>query len=110
MYQAIGAAAKALHEEREAWLNPPDLIALGADERTLNDRTLTNLYNALLDYRGIEAVSDQQHRSHEAALKFAPRLAQLHDALDHAVLYTSGWERVAHVRRRRRAVAALACA
>lgn len=30
-----------LDEARRAWLNPPD-----ADERTLKQRTLTNLYNA----------------------------------------------------------------
>lgn len=87
LYQAISAAAKALHEEREAWLNPPDLIALGATEITLKERTLTNLYNALVDYR-----SGKPGSKAGAATAFAPRLAQLHDALDYAVLCAYGWE------------------
>src|SRR5262249_23102319 len=41
-YLAISAAAKQLHQQREAWLNPPELQ--GA---SLKERTLTNLYNAL---------------------------------------------------------------
>lgn len=38
---AIGDAAKALDDARNAWLNPPD-----ATEAELKKRTLTNLYNA----------------------------------------------------------------
>lgn len=87
LYQSISAAAKALHEAREAWLNPPDLIAIGATEITLKDRTLTNLYNALVDYR-----SGKPSSKAGAAAAFAPRLAQLHDALDYAVLCAYGWE------------------
>src|SRR5262249_25220335 len=32
IHAAISAAAQQLHEERDAWLNPPDLVALGAGE------------------------------------------------------------------------------
>lgn len=38
--QAIGAAAKELVEQRDAWLNQP-----GLTEAELKKRTLTNLYN-----------------------------------------------------------------
>jgi hypothetical protein len=37
---AIAEAARALVEQRDAWLNPP-----GAGEAELKKRTLTNLYN-----------------------------------------------------------------
>jgi type II restriction/modification system DNA methylase subunit YeeA len=86
-YLAISAAAKQLHEEREAWLNPPDLQ--GA---SLKERTLTNLYNALQDYRAARRQGQvwlAEERS--PARKFAPRLAELHDALDQAVLAAYGW-------------------
>jgi type II restriction/modification system DNA methylase subunit YeeA len=59
--QAIAKAAKQLHELRNAWLNPPDLVKIekevlpGYPDRilpkdaqaavTLRTRTLTNLYN-----------------------------------------------------------------
>ena len=38
--KAIAEAAKALVEQRDAWLNPP-----GASAAELKKRTLTNLYN-----------------------------------------------------------------
>ena len=78
-YQAISAAAKSLHEERAAWLNPP-----GMSERALKNRTLTHLYNALAKYRstGIPEVGD---------FAFAPRLAELHDTLDRAVCDAYNW-------------------
>jgi len=52
-YAAISAAAQALNQERDLWLNPPDLLAMGAkaDDPVLRERTLTNLYNALEDLR-----------------------------------------------------------
>ena len=50
--QAISAAAKALHEERHAWLNPANSSA------DLKDRTLTNLYNALQAYRSLPDVPE----------------------------------------------------
>jgi hypothetical protein len=61
--QAIAAAAKALVEWRDAWLNPP-----GLPEAKLKKRTLTNLYN-----------------------QRPPELAALHDALDAAVFAAYGW-------------------
>ncbi len=89
-YLAISAAAKALHEERELWLNPPELIALGAEGggSTLRERTLTNLYNALVDLRN---GTPAKNGKNAAAVAFAPRLRELHDALDAAVLSAYGW-------------------
>lgn len=43
--QAIAAAAKDLVEQRDAWLNPPDL-----PQAELKKRTLTNLYNTRPDW------------------------------------------------------------
>ncbi|HEX2905973.1 MAG TPA: DNA methyltransferase, partial [Phototrophicaceae bacterium] len=80
-YAAIAAAAKCLHEERAAWLNPP-----GASEKDLKDRTLTNLYNALNVWRGKEKMKVK-----DAAGDFAPRLDELHTALDRAVVAAYGW-------------------
>jgi hypothetical protein len=80
-YQAISAAAKQLHEERAAWINPPE-----ASERELKDRTLTNLYNALNVWRGKEKM-----RVKDAAADFAPRLDDLHNTLDRAVCDAYGW-------------------
>ena len=105
-YQAISAAAQQLHEEREVWLNPPDLLALGAGENSpaLRERTLTNLYNALAAYRETLIPPDEGEttvprgetngnggRIPKSARDFAPRLAELHDALDQAVLAAYGW-------------------
>ncbi|MCA9895249.1 MAG: class I SAM-dependent DNA methyltransferase [Anaerolineae bacterium] len=80
-YQAISAAAQQLHEERDAWLNPP-----GVSNSALKDRTLTNLYNALNVLRGKEAIKIKQ-----AAGDFAPRLDELHQTLDEAVCAAYGW-------------------
>ena len=74
-HAAISAAAKRLHEERYAWQNPP-----GASEKALKDRTLTNLYNALQVWRG-----ESEMKTKAAAAEFAPRLDELHRALDVAV-------------------------
>jgi hypothetical protein len=84
-----------LNEERELWLNPPDLVALGASEKLLKDRTLTNLYNALVLYREGKLASSREN----PATAFAPRLAALHDALDRAVLAAYGWDDLAAVLR-----------
>ncbi len=90
-HAAISAAAKQLNEEREAWLNPPDLIALGAgsSSKALKERTLTNLYNALVAHR---AGKPNGEKLVKPARDFAPRLAQLHDTLDAAVLSAYGWD------------------
>ena len=81
-YATISAAAKQLHEERHAWLNPA-----GKSEKQLKDRTLTNLYNALLVYRGRDSIKVKP-----AAGDFAPRLDALHRALDEAVCAAYGWD------------------
>lgn len=78
---AIAAAAKQLHEERAAWLDPD-----GMSERAKSKRTLTNLYNALNVWRGVEAI-----RTVPEAADFAPRLDALHQALDRAVCAAYGW-------------------
>jgi hypothetical protein len=108
VYQAVSAAARQLHAERSAWLNPspkspprsaergleadstPPLHAMergpgGEDDK---DRTLTNLYNALNVHRGQEQM---QVKAEAAA--FAPYLDQLHTALDQAVCAAYGWPR-----------------
>ncbi|MGJ3241201.1 MAG: class I SAM-dependent DNA methyltransferase, partial [Anaerolineae bacterium] len=81
-YQAISACARQLHQEREAWLNPPN-----ASKSALKHRTLTNLYNALAVFRGQDSMKIKPE-----AGDFAPRLAELHDALDQAVCSAYGWE------------------
>ena len=101
-HAAISRAAKQLHEERHAWLNPnkqahpdsqssPSLFmgegAGGWGEKALKDRTLTNLYNALQVWRGLDSM-----KTKAAASDFAPRLDELHRALDHAVCDAYGWE------------------
>ena len=55
--QAIAAAAKELVEQRDAWLNPPDL-----SEKELQKRTLTNLYNER------PAWLDEAHKKLDAAV------------------------------------------
>jgi hypothetical protein len=80
-YSAVSAAAKQLNEERTSWLNPP-----GLGENTLQDRTLTNLYNALNVWRGKDKM-----RVKDAAADFAPRLNDLHNTLDRAVCDAYGW-------------------
>ncbi|MBL8153472.1 MAG: class I SAM-dependent DNA methyltransferase [Anaerolineae bacterium] len=87
-HAAISAAAKTLYAEREAWLNPPDMIALGADSRALKERTLTNLYNALAVHRSGESNGEKLVK---VARDFAPRLTELHDDLDRTVLDAYGW-------------------
>lgn len=76
-YQAISAAAKQLHEERDKWLKAK------GNER---DRTLTNLYNALNVFRGKDSM-----RIKAVAGDFAPRLDELHKALDKAVCDAYAW-------------------
>jgi type II restriction/modification system DNA methylase subunit YeeA len=82
--RAIAEAARALHEKREAWLNPPDLVRrvpevvpgypdrlLPIDEKAaaeLKKRTLTRLYNDRPQW-----------------------LRDLHRALDEAVAAAYGW-------------------
>lgn len=88
-YAAIAAAAKQLHEEREAWLNPTsDLLEGPGKEQLLRQLTLTNLYNALVEYR---AGGPRNGKTLTPAQAFAPRLHELHSALDRAVCEAYGW-------------------
>ncbi len=80
--KAIAAAAQQLDAERTAWLTPPNISG-----KPLQDRTLTNLYNALNVYRGVEKIATKK-----AAGDFAPRLDELHTALDAAVCAAYGWD------------------
>ena len=90
----ISAAARQLHEERQAWLHPssashsasPQDIG-GTEGVSLKDRTLTNLYNALQVYRG-----ESRMRVKPAAGDFAPRLDELHRELDEAACDAYGWD------------------
>jgi hypothetical protein len=88
LYNAVAAAAKQLHEERQAWLEGENINGTGgkASATRLKDRTLTNLYNALNVFRGKETLRPKQD-----AGNFAPRLAELHDTLDKAVCDAYGW-------------------
>ncbi|MEO8611554.1 MAG: hypothetical protein ABI690_26890, partial [Chloroflexota bacterium] len=52
----------------------------------VKDRTLTNLYNALNVWRGKDKM-----KTKDAAADFAPRLDELHNALDQAVCDAYGW-------------------
>ena len=81
-YQAISQAAKQLHAERDAWLNPA-----GAAGNALKERTLTNLYNALQVFRGRDNMKIKP-----SAGDFAPRLDELHRTLDAAVGGAYGWD------------------
>ena len=56
-------------------------------EAALKDRTLTNLYNALQVWRGLDDM-----RVKPAAADFAPRLDMLHRELDEAVCDAYGWD------------------
>jgi len=80
--KAIGNCAKQLHEERDAWLNPPNVKG-----KALKERTLTNLYNALMVFRGLDSIKIKA-----SAGDFAPRLDELHRALDEAVCRAYGWD------------------
>ena len=87
----ISAAAKQLHEERHAWLNPhtphDDCRGEPLGRPRLKDRTLTNLYNALQVWRGLDNI-----KTKPAAADFAPRLDALHRELDEAVCDAYGWD------------------
>lgn len=85
-HAAISAAARQLHAERQAWQNPRPQNEGGGDS-DLKDRTLTNLYNALQVWRGESDI-----KTKPAAADFAPRLDELHRALDRAVCDAYGWE------------------
>ena len=87
IHARISAAAKQLHMERDAWLNP---VHLEGGEKALKERTLTNLYNAVEEYRRRDVSQAWQSRE-SAAKQFAPRLADLHAELDAAVLVAYGW-------------------
>ncbi len=89
---AISDAAAVLHAERDAWLNTHDLNGNGDGVMGKNGRTLTNLYNALAAHRtSLNGQPVKVSALQPEARNFAPRLAQLHDALDKAVLEMYGW-------------------
>ena len=88
----VSLAAATLHAERDAWLNTHDLNGNGGEVKGKNGRTLTNLYNALTAYRdSLNGIPVKMSALQPEARTFAPRLAELHDALDEAVLKLYGW-------------------
>jgi type II restriction/modification system DNA methylase subunit YeeA len=106
--QAIAQAAKALDDFREEWLHPRDTLLAGS--KTMQKRTLTNLYNCLEVYRqqikgkarSAEAWKNAlQELFHGDMLQVTAILSldevetldDLHTALDHAVLDAYGWPR-----------------
>ncbi len=92
-YMQVSEAARQLNEERYLELNPPQGGTIEADEKgaMLQRLTLTNFYNALEEYRAAQGNGKNGHTKETPAHKFAPRLAELHDALDQAVLKAYGW-------------------
>ncbi|MBK9122793.1 MAG: class I SAM-dependent DNA methyltransferase [Chloroflexi bacterium] len=83
--RAIASLAATLHRERDLWLNPPDVD----DPSVLRKLTLTNLYNALADHRAGKPLSRELFPFN--GVQFVPRLRELHDELDAAVLAAYGW-------------------
>jgi len=63
-----------------------------ADAKALRERTLTNLYNALEEHRVKQANGNGNGLTNGKPAAFAPRLAELHAALDNAVLHAYGWD------------------
>jgi hypothetical protein len=96
---AIAEAARQLAEFRAAWLDPPaEDIGVVISAKTVEKRTLTNLYNALDHYR--QKFKGRQHSA--AAWQATPHAAivsldeietldHIHTALDRAVLDAYGW-------------------
>jgi hypothetical protein len=104
---AIAAAAKALDDFRNNWLNPKDTLLQGS--KALQKRTLTNLYNCLSLYReqikgkrrsaeAWKAALHELFRSDKLAVEAilsldeVETLDEIHTALDHAVLDAYGWQ------------------
>jgi len=92
--QRIGAAAQQLNTVREAWLNPP-IGDTGVIEN-LKKRTLTNLYNEVEKVRAARAAGTPYIRASDVpAAVIAEQVADLHEALDAAVLAAYGWDDLA---------------
>src|SRR5690606_28345287 len=84
--RAVSTAALVLSTERDAWLNPSGFQHANAltDISPLKKLTLTNLYNAVSDYRNGRLSPKEAFPS--GSELFIPRLRDLHDQLDAAVL------------------------
>jgi len=89
-YQAIAQAAHALDQFRQKWLNP-DGVGITISEKQLQKRTLTNLYNALEDYRQSKAALFLKWGDGFITLTEMEELHDLHTELDQAVLAAYGW-------------------
>lgn len=102
----VAAAAKALDDFRNNWLNPKDTLLQGS--KALQKRTLTNLYNCLSLYReqikgkrrsaeAWKAALRELFRSEKLAVEAilsldeVETLDEIHTALDNAVLDAYGW-------------------
>lgn len=94
--QAIAQAARNLDRLRQSWLNPPE-IGITISQRQVNQRTLTNLYNALSHYRA--NVKGQQRNQNQwrkesnglISLEQIEELDTIHAELDRAVLAAYNW-------------------
>ncbi|MCA9977660.1 MAG: hypothetical protein KC413_18000, partial [Anaerolineales bacterium] len=97
----IARWAQALVQWRDAWLNRPPPPAGVIDvtyKKMLNSRTLTNLYNGLEYYRATVKAGQlfSQSEFEKVTRKSVNRsqieeLADIHTALDRAVLDAYGW-------------------
>jgi len=87
---AIAQAAQALDQFRQKWLTP-DGVGITISEKQLQKRTLTNLYNALEDYRQSKAALFLKWGDGFITLTEMEELHDLHTELDQAVLAAYGW-------------------
>ena len=93
---AIAEAARELVAFRQAWLHPEG-VGIIISERQVKKRTLTNLYNALVQYReNVRGKDRNPHRWKEAvggiiALEEIETLDHIHNELDQAVFDAYGW-------------------
>jgi SAM-dependent methyltransferase len=92
--------ARALDQWREAWLNPPPPNGLDVVyQKSLQNRTLTNLYNGLVYFRQTRDDRSQPFQRAEfdkvTRKSVSPQeieeLHDIHTALDQAVLDAYGW-------------------
>ena len=101
--RAIAEAARGLDSLRQGWLNPPrtemDAGLSAAFEKMLKQRTLTNLYNGLTDYRenylrlpyAQRAGRWQAVYNRKLPFEVIEELHFIHTELDRAVLEAYGW-------------------
>ncbi|MCI0398836.1 MAG: class I SAM-dependent DNA methyltransferase [Chloroflexi bacterium] len=97
---AIAEAARQLDGFRRSWLYPLEAeVGVTIPERTVRQRTLTNLYNALALYRETYQGRQRDHGRWRKevggiiTLEQIEELDYIHQGLDTAVLAAYGWPR-----------------